>query len=314
MSLSLRHAETATPRRQPRPNALTPAQSETIAGWCLAAPAFVLILALILLPTLGVFVIAVTDWQFGAAGLNFVGLANFRELLGDATFRAALVNTLLYAGATVPVILAMGLTFALLIEGGQSLRAFYRAAHFLPVMASLAAMAVAWEALLHPTIGLVNQILADLGLACPNWLQDRQLVLPMLMAIGVWHNVGLAMVLFLAGLKAIPQDLYDAAEVDGAWSWFDRLTVVTLPMLGPVTMFVTIVMALRALEVFDTVRVLTRGGPGKASETLLHTLYVESFEYLRTGYGAAVTLVFLAIVVGLTLVQARFMDRRVHYT
>ena len=293
---------------------MSPSRAEAVAGYALAGPAFALIVALILLPTLGVFVIAMTDWQLGSRSLAFVGLANFRELPGDATFRAALINTLIYVGVTVPLTMALGLGVALLIEAGQSFRAFYRAVHFLPVMATLAAMAIAWEALLHPTIGLVNQVLGDLGLSRANWLRDRDLVLPTLMAIGIWQNLGLAMVLFLAGLKAIPRDLYDAADVDGADGWLERLTTVTLPMLGPVTMFVTIIMALRGFEVFDTVRVLTQGGPGNASEMLLHTLYVESFEFLRTGYGAAVTLIFLAIVVALTLLQARVMDKRVHYT
>ncbi|MGY3424588.1 ABC-type sugar transport system permease subunit [Bradyrhizobium sp. F1.13.4] len=121
------------------------------------------------------------------------------------------------------------------------------------------------------------------------------------------------MVLFLAGLKSIPRDLYDAAEIDGADLWLDRFRTVTLPMLGPVLMFVVIVVALRAFEAFDTVKVLTKGGPGHASDVLLYTLYRESFEYLRTGYGAAVAVVFLVIVVALTLIQARVMDKRVHY-
>ena len=276
---------------------LSPVRAEAVAGYGLAVPAFLLIVGLILAPTLGVVVIALTDWQFGARSLSFVGFENFEELFGDATFRAAFWNTLAYVAVTVPGTTILGLAVALLIESGRSLRAFYRAAHFLPVMATLAAMAIAWEALLHPTIGLINQIMGDLGLPRPNWLRDRDLALPTLMVIGIWQNLGLAMVLFLAGLKAIPQDLYDAADVDGADHWLDRLRTVTLPLLGPVMMFVTIIMALRAFEVFDTVRVLTQGGPGNASETLLHTLYVESFEFLRAGYGAAVTLIFLLIVV-----------------
>ena len=122
------------------------------------------------------------------------------------------------------------------------------------------------------------------------------------------------MVMFLAGLKSIPQDLYDAADIDGADGWLDRLRTVTLPMLGPVTMFVVIVTALRAFETFDTVKILTQGGPSKASEMLLYTLYTESFEFMRTGYGAAVTVVFLLIVIALTLIQARVIDKRVHYS
>jgi multiple sugar transport system permease protein len=180
-------------------------------------------------------------------------------------------------------------------------------------MATLAAMAIAWEALLHPTIGLLNQVLAALGLPVANWLRDEATALPVLAVIGIWQNLGFAMVLYLAGLKSIPQELYDAADIDGADGWLDRLRTVTLPMLGPVSMFVVIVVALKALQVFDTVKILTQGGPGHASDVLLYTLYRESFEYLRTGYGAAVTVVFLCIVVTLTLIQARLMDRRVHY-
>lgn len=288
--------------------------AETVAGYALAAPAFLLLLALFLLPTVAVFVIAATDWQFGARTLSFVGFENFAELLADPVFRTSLLNTVVYVLIVVPGTVGLGLGIALLIESGQSLRAFYRSVHFLPYMATMAAMAIAWEALLHPTIGLVNQTLQGLGLPTANWLRDESTVLPVLAAIGIWQNLGFAMVLYLAGLKNVPRDLYDAAEVDGADAPLDRLRTVTLPLLGPVTMFVVIVTALKAFEVFDTVKILTQGGPGRASEVLLHTLYVESFEYLRTGYGAAVTVVFLAVVVALTLLQARVMDRRVHYT
>ncbi|MDK1389497.1 sugar ABC transporter permease [Sinorhizobium sp. 8-89] len=287
--------------------------AEVLSAWSLAGPALVLLVVLFFLPVFAVFAIALTDWQFGASTLSFVGLANFREVVADEGFRASLANTLLYVVIVVPGTIMLGLAIALLIESGKSCRAFYRAIHFLPFMATLSAMAIAWEALLHPTIGLVNQTLASLGLPSANWLRDENTVLPVLAMIGIWQNLGYAMVLFLAGLKAIPQDLYDAADIDGADLWFDRLRTVTLPMLGPVAMFVFIVVALKAFETFDTVQVLTQGGPGHASEMLLYTLYRESFEYLRTGYGASLAVVFLFIVVALTLIQARVMDKRVHY-
>ncbi|WP_425515347.1 carbohydrate ABC transporter permease [Mesorhizobium silamurunense] len=287
--------------------------SEIGAAWLLAGPTLFFLIVLFFLPVLGVFVIALTDWQFGASTLSFVGLANFEEVFSDEGFRISLVNTVLYVAIVVPGTILLGLGIALLIESGKSFRAFYRAIHFLPYMATLTAMAIAWEALLHPTIGLVNQTLAAIGLPTANWLRDESRVLPVLGVIGIWQNLGFAMVLFLAGLKSIPQDLYDAADIDGADLWVDRLWTVTLPMLGPVFMFVFIVVALKAFETFDTVQVLTQGGPGHASEMLLFTLYRESFQYLRTGYGAAVAVVFLFILVTLTLVQARVMDRKVHY-
>ncbi|WP_420882186.1 carbohydrate ABC transporter permease [Rhizobium gallicum] len=284
-----------------------------LAAWSLAGPALLLLVILFFLPVLAVFLIALTDWQFGAATISFVGLGNFREVFADEGFHASLINTVLYVLIVVPGTIVLGLAIALLIESGKSCRAFYRAIHFLPFMATLTAMAIAWEALLHPTIGLVNQTLAGLGLPTANWLRDEKTVLPVLIVIGIWQNLGYAMVLFLAGLKSIPQDLYDAADIDGADLWLDRLRTVTLPMLGPVTMFVFMVVALKAFETFDTVQVLTQGGPGHASELLLYTLYRESFDYLRTGYGASVAVVFLFIVVALTLIQARVMDKRVHY-
>ncbi|MDA9503842.1 ABC transporter permease [Bradyrhizobium sp. CCBAU 11386] len=287
--------------------------AEALAAWLLAGPALLLLVVLFFLPVLAVIVIALTDWQFGALTLKFVGVANFRQVFADEGFRASLLNTVLYVLMVVPGTVILGLVIALLIESGESLRAFYRAVHFLPFMATLAAMAIVWEALLHPTIGLINQTLGALHLPTANWLRDENTVLPVLAVIGIWQNLGFAMVLFLAGLKAIPQDLYDAADIDGADQWLDRLRTVTLPMLGSVSMFVVIVLALHAFETFDTVKILTQGGPGHSSEMLLYTIFRESFEYLRTGYGASVTIVFLIIVVALTLVQVRVMDKRVHY-
>ncbi|MET4121242.1 multiple sugar transport system permease protein [Bradyrhizobium sp. JR1.5] len=287
--------------------------AEGVAAYTLAGPAVLLLVLLFFVPVIAVFVVALTDWQFGAHTFAFVGIANFREVFADDGFRASLLNTVIYVLIVVPGTVILGLAIAMLIESGRSLRALYRAIHFLPFMATLAAMAIAWEALLHPTIGLVNQTFSALGLPTANWLRDEVTALPVLAIIGIWQNLGFAMVLFLAGLKAIPHDLYDAAEIDGADLWLDRVRTVTLPMLGPVSMFVVIVVALRAFEAFDTIKVLTKGGPGHASDVLLYTLYRESFEYLRTGYGAAVAVVFLLIVVALTIIQARVMDKRVHY-
>jgi multiple sugar transport system permease protein len=291
-----------------------PPSEESAWGYGLAAPAAALMVALLFLPIVAVVGIAFTDWQLGAHAIRFVGLRNFANLFADATFRASLANTFIYVAAVVPVTVGLGLGIALLIEAGASGRSFYRAAHFLPVMATMAAMALAWEALLHPTIGLVNQALTAVDLPARNWLRDRHTVLPALAAIGIWQNLGYALVLFLAGLKTIPRDLYDAAEIDGADGALDRLRTVTLPLLGPVMMFVLIVVAMKSFQLFDTVQVLTGGGPENASSVLLHLLYTESFEYMRTGYGAAITVVFLLIVIAITLLQAAFMDRRVHYS
>lgn len=286
---------------------------EALVGGLLASPAIALLFLLIFAPMVLVLVFAFTDWQFGASSLNFVGFRNFVALSSDPTFLASLRNTLVYVVFVVPTTVVLGLVVAVLIESGKSFRAFYRAIHFLPVLATLAAMALAWEALLNPTIGLISHIFRIVGLPTENWLRGPDTALATLGVIGVWHQLGLAMVLFLAGLKTIPADLYDAAEIDGAYGTWDRFWTVTFPLLGPTTMFVTIIVTTRAFQLFTPVKLLTQGGPGNASEVLMHTLYVESFEYLRTGYGAGITVVFLLIVVTLTLLQARAAEKRVHY-
>ncbi len=279
----------------------------------LAGPAVLLLLILYGLPTISVLVISLSDWRFGSTQLGFVGLSNFADVFSDPGFRASVANTITYVAIVLPGTAGLGLAIALLIESRSSLRALYRAVHFLPFMATLSAMAIAWDALLNPSVGLINLLLTSLGFSTVNWLNDDRTVLPVLAAIGIWQGLGYAMVLFMAGLKSIPAELYDAAAIDGADGWLDRLRTVTLPMLAPVTMFVVIVVALKAFQVFDIVQILTKGGPGHASDMLLYTLYRESFDYLRAGRGAAIAVIFLVIIVVLTLFQARFMDRKVHY-
>lgn len=287
---------------------------EARAAYGLVAPAVVLMIVLLFGPAVAVFVFALTDWQFGAGSMQFIGIDNFIAMARDKVFWTAMTNTLMYVGVVVSACIAGGLSIAMLVESSPRFRSFYRAAHFIPVMSTLVAMSIAWEVLLHPTIGLVNQALNLVGIAGRNWLRDEETALWSLAAIGVWQNLGFAMVLFMAGLKAIPRDLYEAADIDGADGAFDRFRTVTLPLLGPVMMFVIVIVSIRAFQVFETVKVLTQGGPNKASEVLLHHLYIESFEFLRTGYGASVTVIYLMFIVGLTLLQARVLEKRIHYS
>jgi multiple sugar transport system permease protein len=197
--------------------------------------------------------------------------------------------------------------------GTPRLSNIFKTVYFLPVAATLVAMAIAWQMLLHPSIGLVNNVLTDLALPQPAWLSDRGLVIYTLAVIGVWENLGYNMVLFLAGLAAIPRDLYDAAEIDGAHSGWDRFWSVTWPMLGPTTLFVLIVAATKAFRVFEVVATITRGGPGFSSTTLMYALYKEGFVYFKVGYASAITVVFLVILLIITYAQFYVVEKRVHY-
>lgn len=283
-------------------------------AWTLSAPAVILMALLLIGPVIGVVALSLTDYQLGAATLSYIGLDNYAEMFGDRVFHTALINTLLYVAVVVPGSVFLGLGIALLIESGTSGRALYRAIYFLPVMATLIAMAIVWEFMLHPQFGLINLALGRIGIPAQNWLTDGDLALWVLAAIGIWQAVGFNMVLFMAGLVSIPRFLYDAAEMDGVPGAWARFRLVTWPMLGPVTLFVVVITSIRSFQVFDTVHVLTKGGPNKATEVLLYTMYAEGFEFFRSGYAAAVTVVFLGFVLALTLVKIGVLDRKVHYS
>ncbi len=254
-----------------------------------------------------------TDWTFGAPTIAFVGLENYVEMFGDAVFWTSLRNTLAYVAFVVPVSVALGLGAALLIEAGTSLRGFYRAVYFLPVTSTLLAMALVFQFAFHPTVGLVNQVLSAIGLPTTDWLKNPDTALYALGVIGIWQNLGLNMVLFLAGLKTVPRDLYEAAAVDGADGAWERFRRVTWPMLGPAFVFVVTITAIRSFQIFDTVAVLTDGGPNKSTSVLLYQMYQEGFSFLRSAYAAAITCVFLGFVLAITLLQVKVLERRAHY-
>ncbi len=279
----------------------------------LSAPALLLLLLFVILPTIAVIFLGFTDFELGYGSFNFVGFENYADLLNDRTFKKSLWNTTVYAAIVAPVSMALGLGIALLIESEDWGKSLFRTAFFLPVASLLVAMATVWQYLFHPTIGPVNALLAMIGIDGPNWLGASSTVMISLSIIGIWQATGFNMVLFLAGLSAIPRELYQAAEVDGARSALSRFRLVTWPMLGPTTLFVTTISIINSVKVFETVKTLTEGGPNKASEVLLFTIYQEGFVFLKVGYASAMTVIFLAILVSLMFLQYRVMDRKVHY-
>ncbi len=275
----------------------------------LTAPAVALMVVFLIGPLLAVVALSFTNYQLGQPSLSFVGIANYLEMTEDETVRISLANTLIYVAVVVPASVGLGLGAALLIEADSSLRGFYRASYFLPVMATLIAMAIVWEFVLDARFGAVNMALKALGWTPVDFLHNRKVVLFTLAGIGVWQSVGFNMVLFMAGLTAVPRELYEAAAMDGAGRGFERFRLVTWPMLGPVTLFTVVITAIRAFQVFDTVQVLTDGGPNKASEVLLHTIYAEAFNFFRDGYAAALVVVFLLFIMALSAVRLFVLGR-----
>ena len=282
-------------------------------GHAYAAPAALLLALIYIVPVSVLIWLSLTDYTLGAVDIRFLGLDNFSRALADPVFRRSITNTFAYVAIVLPGGVLLGLGAALLVHRRIRSRSLWEVIYFLPVTSTLIAMATVWQFLLHPRLGPVREITLALGLGEVAFLSDPALVLPTLAAIGIWQLVGFNMILFLAGLSAIPRDLYEAAALDGASGGIDRFFRVTWPQLGPTTMFVTVTTSITAFKVFDTVRVLTEGGPAGASEVLLYVIYLEGFQYFRIGYAAALTLIFLAFILAFSILQAAALERRIHY-
>ena len=286
---------------------------EKLTGMGFAFPAALLLITTSLAPLAVLMVLSFTNYRLDDIGFKFIGLDNFGKAMIDPVFRRALWNTFVYVAIVLPLAVGLGLLVAILVHGRKRTRSFYEVIYFLPVTSTLIAMATVWTFVLHPKLGPVNALLDAMGIERQAFLSDPKLVLPTLAVIGVWHLVGFNMVLFLAGLTAIPRDLYEAAEVDGCANPIDRFLTITWPLLGPTTMFVIITTSITAFKVFDTVAVMTHGGPIGASEVLLYSIYLEGFQYFHTAYAAALTVIFLAFILLFSVVQASVLERRTHY-
>ncbi|CCM80126.1 MULTISPECIES: carbohydrate ABC transporter permease [Rhizobium] len=284
-------------------------RAQARAGLVLALPASLLLLALLIGPAILVLFLSFTDASLGLVGIRFVGLGNYGRMLTDPGFSNSLRNTALYVLVVVPISIGWGLLVALLISR-CTFSAFYRTAYFLPVAATLVALATAWEAILHPSLGAANAFLHLLGASPIRFLSDPSMAVYALACIGIWQLVGFNMILFLAGLSTIPEELYEAAAIDGADGGFKRFRLVTWPMLAPVTLFVTVMTVIRAFSVFETVAVLTQGGPMKSTMVVLYTFYEEGFRFFRVGYASAIAVSFFVFVTMLSLIQMRLSDPR----
>jgi multiple sugar transport system permease protein len=287
--------------------------AQRIAGALLAAPAALLLILLVLLPSSAVLVLSLTDYQLGMVGSHFVGFDNYIAATTDPAFAESVRNTAIYVAIVAPASIGLGLIFALMIQARTTFNAWYRTAFFLPVTATLVAMATAWEVLLHPTFGLFNTILAAFGGTQIRFLSDPDVALIAIAFIGIWKQVGFNLVLFLAGLSTIPAELYESASLDGADRGWRRFLLISWPMLGPVTLFVVIITLIRAFSDFEAVVVLTDGGPMRSTSVVLFELYQQAFRYFKIGTGSALAVMFLLFVGLVSWVQMKIGARRIHY-
>lgn len=235
---------------------------------------------------------------------RFIGFANFVRLSQDQNFWSALKHTIGFILGYLPLVLVLSLGMALALNAPLRGIALIRTAFFLPVVSSWVAVALLWSWLFNPRFGLINYLLSLIGVAGPGWLFDARWAMPAIILTSVWKDLGFVLVLFLAGLQAIPQDYYEAAALDGAGR-FRQLWAITLPLLAPTTFFVTIISLINSFQVFDQVWVMTEGGPAGATTVLVEQVVKHAFRYGEMGYAAAISWVLFAIVFVVTLIQFR---------
>src|SRR5699024_9530312 len=278
-------------------------------GWTFILPNFLGFALLTLVPVAILFYLGFTSWNaFGAA--QWVGLDNYEQLLHDKTFHRALLNTVYYAAFHIPLTLAVALGLALLLNRKMRGMAFFRTVAFFPYITSIVAIAVVWNMLFSPDAGVINQFLTFLGVDNPpGWTTSTDRSMPAVVILDTWRYMGYYMLLFLAGLQAIPPEIYEAARVDGA-NAIQRFWNVTVPGLRPTTFFITVMLTIESFKVFDLILVMTNGGPGISTLVLSQYIYRKGFEEHDFGYASAVAIVLFLICIVVTVVQFLINKRR----
>ncbi|MBD3308836.1 ABC transporter permease subunit [candidate division KSB3 bacterium] len=266
-------------------------------------------------PMLYTFNISFREWDILSPTKPFVGLDNFQTLFADPFFWKALRNTFLYTLVIVPTSLVIGLAIALMLNSITRFVVFFRVIFFAPFVTSLVAISFIWKWMYDPTFGLFNTILQGLGLPTQNFLQDPSQVLLAISVMTIWHGLGFQIIIFLAGLRAIPDMYYEAAKIDGAGSW-QVFHNITLPLLNPTIVFLMITTAIQSLRIFTQVFNMTFpnvGGPLQNGTTLVLEIYQEAFHHFKMGYASAMTVVLFCIILTITLVQLRVLSKKVEY-
>ena len=285
-----------------------------MAGWMFAAPALLLIGLFFFVPVIAGLVLSLTDFDIYAIAspdtARFVGLANFATVLSDPVFWTALRNTLFFVLVGGPLTVAVSLAAALLVNSRLA-RApgFFRSLYFTPVVTTLVAMSVVFRYLYHPHYGLLNHVLGLIGIAPIDWLGDPRFAMPAIVLLNVWRKFGYNMLILLAGLRAIPDELYEAAALDGA-RWWAQFRHVTLPNLAPTFLFVSVMTMIEQFQLFAEPYVMTQGGPLKSTTSIVLLMYEEGFRWWRMGHAAAIAFILFVIMLVATLVQLRLQRER----
>lgn len=285
---------------------------EKLRPYGMVAPAIVIFSLFFIYPIFYMMYLSMFDWNFISPTKTFVGLQNFKDLLADADFRKVLSNTTVYTVLTVTLTTGLALLLALWLNRKGMFHAFVQGAIFSPHIISLVSISLLWSWLMDPEYGLLNWVIGLFGFGPLQWLSHPGSSLVSLVIVAVWKGLGYNTLVFIAGLQSIPGDIHEAAALDRSkpWTTFHRLI---LPMLSPTIFFLVIINLLSSFQVFETIAIMTQGGPVNSTNTLVYYIYENGFRFFKIGYASAAGVILLFIVGVLTLIYFKLLSNRVHY-
>ncbi len=281
-------------------------------GWLLLTPAAILLIGFTHYPAVATLIDSLFSTGTVVRPSRFVGLANYAALADDPIFWQVLRNNLYFAAATIPTSIAIAMLMAIWVNDRLPARALVRMSYFTPTILPMVAVANLWLFFYTPQIGLIDKFGALLGAASHNWLGDPSTVLACLAVMTVWKEAGFFMIFYLAALQSLPPEIEEAAKIEGAsrWYFFRR---VTFPLLMPTTLFVLVNATINSFKLVDHLFILTKGGPDNASNLLLYYIYQVAFSFFETSYASTLTVVLLAMLAAMAIVQFLLIEKRVHY-
>lgn len=280
------------------------------------SPALSAILFFFIVPVIAALLISFTDFDIYTLGdlrrLRFTGFGNYIKLFQDELFYKALLNTFYFVFVGGPLSIIVSLSTALLLNSKLvKFKKIFRTIYFLPVVTTIVAVAIVWRYLYHPRFGILNYLISIFGINPIDWLGDPTYAMPAIIILAVWKNFGYNMILFIAGLQNIPTELYEAAELDGASSWF-KFKSITLPLLAPTTFFTSIITMIGYFQLFAEPYVMTQGGPLNSTLSIVLYMYQEGFRWWNMGYSVSIAFVLFVIILLGTLIQLKY-EKRIHY-
>ena len=284
------------------------------AAYFFLAPAVIAIFIFFFIPVIAAFVMSFTDFDIYALGnfntIRFIGFNNYSKLFEDPLFWQSLQNTIYYVVLATPLAIAVSLGAAILLNSKLiKYKGFFRLSYFIPYITTLVAVAIVWRFIYHPKFGILNYFLGLFGVDPIDWLGDPNLAMPAIVIMSVWKTFGYNMIIFIAGLQNIPEDLYEAASLEGANEW-QKFKTVTIPMLAPTTLFVSIITIVGYFQLFAEPYIMTQGGPLNKTLSIVQYMYQQGFRWWNMGYSASISFVLFFIILVVTILQFKLQKNR----